>query len=541
MRKIHHRLKPAGWAYAGLALSVLLLSGCNGQVEADRLEVRVADGQVRGVKVGDVIAWKGIPFAAPPVGELRWRPPQPVPAWQGVRNADSFKSDCAQEPFPADAAPLGVTPAEDCLGINIWKPSAASNQPLPVLVWIYGGGFVNGGSSPAVYDGSAFANNGIMFVSFNYRLGRFGFFAHPALSAEARERGEPLGNYGYLDQIAALQWIQDNIAVFGGDPDNVTIFGESAGGTSVLHLLSTPMAAGLFHKASVLSGGGRGSLLGSRFLNQPAADGGLSAEASGMAFAKKNGIEGEDAAALAALRALPAETVIDGLNLATLWQVDDTYVGGPVVDGAIVFQTPQQALESGRWNQMPVLVGSTSADLGFPATGDKDVLFARFGRNAQRAREAYDPDGTAPLDTVRALLAMDQTMSEPPRFMSKQVAAQGLPAYFYRFSYVAESMREEWASGTPHATELPFVFNTVQTRYGDALTEADTKTAEAANRYWMNFARAGDPNGSGLPEWPRDDASGNIVLDFTLDGPKARPDPWKARLDVIESLYDSGQ
>jgi len=516
-----------------------LLPGCAVQDSRDGLEVAVTGGQVRGVDAGDVIIWKGIPFAAPPVGELRWRPPQPVPAWPGVLSADTFKSDCAQKPFPADAAPLGVTPAEDCLGINLWKPAAASEQPLPVLVWIYGGGFVNGGSSPAVYDGSAFAKNGIVFVSFNYRLGRFGFFAHPALTAEARERGEPLGNYGYLDQIAALKWIQDNITAFGGDPDNVTIFGESAGGVSVLHLLSTPMAAGLFHKASVLSGGGRGSLLGSRYLSESGKDGRPSAEASGVAFANKNGIQGNDSQALAALRALPMDALIDELNLETLWQADDTYVGGPLLDGAIVYQTPQQALESGDWNKMPVLVGSTSADLGFSSAESKQALFAPFGTHAQRAREVYDPDGNAPLEQVRNLVAMDQTMSEPPRFMSKQVSAQELPAYFYRFSYVAESMRAEWSTGTPHATELPFVFNTVNIRYGDALTQADQHTAEAANQYWANFAKTGDPNGPGLPDWPRYQASDNIVLDFTLDGPKSSPDPWAARLDVIERLYQA--
>jgi len=548
MRKIHPRLKmtaPARWVLAVMGVLVWLpLFGCAVQIDVDGLEVAVAGGQVRGVKQGDVIVWKGIPFAAAPVGALRWRPPQPVPAWPGVLDADAFKSDCAQEPFAADAAPLGVTPAEDCLGLNIWKPAHAAGAPLPVLVWIYGGGFVNGGSSPAVYDGSAFANNAVMLVSFNYRLGRFGFFAHPALSAEARARGEPLGNYGYLDQIAALKWIQANIAAFGGDPENVTIFGESAGGTSVLHLLSTPMAAGLFHKASVLSGGGRGSLLGSLNLNQPGADGRVSAEAVGVGFANKHGIEGEDAQALAALRALPARALIDGLNLATLWHADGTYVGGPILDGSIVFQTPQQALESGRWNQMPVLVGSTSADLGFPPEGDKDALFARFGANAQRAREAYDPDGDAPLERVRALLAMDQTMSEPPRFMSRQVSAQGFPAYFYRFSYVAQSMRAQWADGAPHASELPFVFNTVNARYGDALAEADRRTAQAANRYWSNFAKTGNPNhpdASGLHEWPGHDESGNIVLDFALEGAKALPDPWKERLDVIESLYGGGQ
>jgi len=529
---------PVHIAALALALfAIALLPACSAQVTADRLNVSVTGGQVRGMEEGDVISWKGIPFAAPPVGELRWRPPQPLVPWPGILNADTFKSDCAQKPFPADAAPLGVTPAEDCLGLNIWKPAAASDQPLPVLVWIYGGGFVNGGSSPAVYDGSAFAKNGIVFVSFNYRLGRFGFFAHPALSAEARERGEPLGNYGYLDQIAALQWIQDNIAAFGGDPSNVTVFGESAGARSVLHLLSTPIAAGLFHRAGVLSGGGLASLAGSRRLSEPSAEGLLSAESSGLAFARKNGIESEGREALAALRALSMDTLIDGLNLETNRQIDETWVGGPLVDGVIVNLSPQQALESGRWNTMPVLVGSTSADSGMLSAETKDEVFAIFGKRAQHVRQIYDPDGNTPLDVVRRMVGMDKVMSEPPRYMSKLVSAQGLPAYFYRFSYVAESMRAEWSSGTPHATELPFVFNTVSARYGDALTQADTHTAEAANRYWANFAKTGDPNGPGLPDWPRYDPSRNTVFDFTLDGPKATPDPWNARLDVIESLY----
>jgi len=535
----HRTFVHAGILFFALLASTALLGGTI-NAAAQTLDVAITGGQVRGVITGDIISWKGIPFAAPPVGELRWRPPQPVVPWQGVRTADTFMPDCAQKPFPADAAPLGVTPAEDCLGVNLWKSAHAVETSLPVLVWIYGGGFVNGGSSPAVYDGSAFARNGVLFVSFNYRLGRFGFFAHPALTREARERNELLGNYGYLDQIAALKWIQDNITAFGGDPNNVTVFGESAGARSVLHLLSTPMAAGLFHRAGVLSGGGLGSLSGSRLLSIPSVDGRPSAEASGLAFARKNGIEGEDTQALAALRTLPMEVLIDGLNLETSWQADETYAGGPLVDGIIVSVSPQQALESGRWNKMPVLVGSTSADSGNSSAESKEVLFSLFGTRAQHARQVYDPDGSIPLETVRRWVAMDKVMSEPHRYMSKLVSSQGFPAYFYRFSYVAESMRTQWATGTPHATELPFVFNTVKTRYGDALTEADQTIAEAANRYWANFAKTGDPNQpnmSGLPAWPRYEASSNIVLDFTLDGPIASPDPWSARLDVIESLY----
>ena len=174
-----------------------------------------------------MLSFKGIPFAAPPVGDLRWKPPQPVTPWTGVRPATAYGSDCMQLPFPGDAAPLGTPPAEDCLVVNVWRPADASTK-LPVMVWIYGGGFVNGGSSPAVYDGSQFAKRGVVLVSFNYRVGRFGFFAHPALTKESPNG--PLGNYAFLDQIAALKWVQKNIAAFGGDAGNVTIFGESAGG-----------------------------------------------------------------------------------------------------------------------------------------------------------------------------------------------------------------------------------------------------------------------------------------------------------------------
>lgn len=216
--------------------------------------VTVETGKLKGPAAGGVVSFKGIPYAAPPVGDLRWRPPQPAARWSSVRDAAAYGHDCMQLPFPSDAAPLGTTPAEDCLVLNVWAPKHRTGK-LPVLVWIYGGGFVNGGSSPAVYDGSQFAKRGLVFVSFNYRLGRFGFFAHPALSKEGKDG--LLGNYGYMDQIAAMKWIQRNIAAFGGDPHQVTVFGESAGGGSVHMLMTSPLAVGLFQRAIVESGGGR--------------------------------------------------------------------------------------------------------------------------------------------------------------------------------------------------------------------------------------------------------------------------------------------
>ena len=229
-------------AVAALTCSTLVLSA------TDPARVRIDTGEVQGALSDGVVAFKGIPFALPPVRELRWRAPQPVKPWSGVREATKFGADCAQEPFPGDAAPLGVPSDEDCLYVNVWTPAKRASGKLPVMVWIYGGGFVNGGSSPPVYDGTPFAKDGVVLVSFNYRLGHFGFFAHPALSAE--QAGAPLGNYGLMDQVAALKWVQKNVAAFGGDPKNVTIFGESAGGISVHALMTSPLASGLFQKVS---------------------------------------------------------------------------------------------------------------------------------------------------------------------------------------------------------------------------------------------------------------------------------------------------
>lgn len=229
------------------------------------------------------------------------------------------------------------------------------------MVWIYGGGFVNGGSSPAVYDGSQFAKQDVILVSFNYRVGRFGFFAHPALTKENPDG--VLGNYGFMDQIAALQWVQRNISAFDGDPDNVTLFGESAGGFSVHSMLTSPLAKGLFHKAIIQSGGGRTSIGGGRYLQSPSSSGLPSAEDVGMAFAAKNQISGTDEKALAALRALPAETVTDGLNMMTM--NDPTY-SGPFIDGKLVTAEPQDIYRTGEGMNVPLLVGATDMDIGFP-------------------------------------------------------------------------------------------------------------------------------------------------------------------------------
>jgi len=322
--------------------------------------VRIETGQVSGVAAEGVMAFKGLPSAAPPVDDRRWRAPQPPLPWTGVRVADAYGHDCMQEPFPSDAAPLGTPPSEDCLVLNVWSPRELAGGKRPVLVWIYGGGFVNGGSSPAVYDGSRFARRGIVFVSFNYRLGRFGFFAHPALAKE--NPAGPLGNYGFLDQIATLRWVQRNIAAFGGDPGNVTIFGESAGGGSVNTLMISPLAGGLFHKAIVESGGGRnGGPMPMRLMREGGPHGEPSGEAIGLAFAASALVKGEDAAALAALRKLPAAALVNGMNLMN--QQPDTNAG-PMVDGQIVPTDVETALRAGQQARVPYMVGANDRDTG---------------------------------------------------------------------------------------------------------------------------------------------------------------------------------
>ena len=516
-------------AVAGVMMALSLSGATSGAPFST--EVRIDSGALEGAVQDGVLSFKGIPFAAPPVGDLRWRPPQPAPAWTGVRSATSYGHDCMQEPFPSDAAPLGTAPDEDCLVLNVWRPEAQTSSRLPVMVWIYGGGFVNGGSSPAVYDGSQFAKQGVVLVSFNYRVGRFGFFAHPALRKE--DPKGLLGNYAYMDQIAALKWVKRNIAAFGGDAGNVTVFGESAGGISVHMLLTSPEAKGLFHKAIVESGGGRSGILPMRHIGEDSG-GQKSAESIGLAFAKSAGIEGEDRAALVALRKLPAAKLVNGLNMATMQAQGATYAGGPMIDGRLVVEQLDQSYRASRFMKVPLIVGANSADIGFSSAKTMDEVFAPFGPDKDKARAAYDADDTNDVRAVGTKVAMDRMMSEPARYTARTLAAAGAPAYVFRFSYVAESMRAQW-NGAPHATEIPYVFDTVAAKYGKDLTPKDAATAHAMNTYWVNFARNGNPNSKGAVAWPAIGARTDAIMNFTNDGPRAGADPWKTRLDVMEA------
>ena len=494
--------------------------------------VKTDAGPVAGVVSDGVVAYKGVPFAAPPVGELRWRPPQAPSAWTAVRLADQYGSDCMQNPFGGDAAPLGTPPAEDCLFLNVWTPAKRGEKPWPVMVWIHGGGFVNGGSSPAVYDGSPLARRGIVFVSMNYRLGRFGFFAHPALSQESPKG--PLGNYGFLDQIAALAWVKRNIAAFGGDAANVTLFGESAGGGSVNTLMISSLAQGLFHKAIVQSGGGRSrGPISMRHIRDAGPAGAPSAETLGVAFADKAGVKGDGPALLAALRSLPAPALVSGMNLVN--PQPDTY-SGPMVDGQIVPSEAEPAFRAGAQARIPYMIGANNREFGFlPLPPSRtDAMLAAFGDDREKALRAYDPEGKGDKGEIGVQLVSDQAMVEPARMLAR-LTAKAQPTWVYRFSYVASSLRAK-ERGALHATEIPFVFGTVRAKYAAAATAEDEAVAEAMNAGWAAFARTGDPNGDGRPNWPAYTGDQDVLMEFAVGGASAKPDPWRPRLDLVERL-----
>jgi para-nitrobenzyl esterase len=519
-------------ARVGLVLMVAAVGGADTRPPA-LSRVKTESGLVAGVVADGVVSFKGVPYAAPPIGDLRWRGPQPAAAWAGVRAADRYGHDCMQEPFPSDAAPLGTPPSEDCLVLNVWAPAERPAGALPVMVWFHGGGFVNGGSSPAVYDGSHFARRGVVFVSFNHRLGRFGFFAHPALSKETP--AGPLGNYGFLDQIAVLRWVQRNIAAFGGNPGNVTIFGESAGGGSVNTMMISPLARGLFHKAIVESGAGRArGPISMKDIRERGPGGEPSAEAIGRAFAEKAGIEGEDAAALVALRQLPAAALVNGMNL--MHPQPDTN-SGPMVDGQIVPGEIEPLFRAGKQARVPYVIGANALEFGFvPLPPERvDALFAAFGPDREKALAAYDPEGKGDKGRMGMELISDQAMVEPARLLARLTSAAGQPTWVYRFSYVASSLRKS-VSGALHATEIPFVFGTVRAKYEAATTPDDEAVAEAMNAYWTSFARGSDPNGDGRPRWPSYAPDQDVLMEFGIGAPTSKPDPFKARLDVVERL-----
>lgn len=456
------------------------------------MQATVEGGHLEGVHADGVTAFKGIPYAAPPVGPLRWRPPAPPAAWDGVRKADRFGPDCMQNPLPG--AKPAQPPAEDCLYLNVWAPEAAGAADLPVLVWVPGGGFVTDSAANPVMDGTGLAGRGVVVVTFNYRLGRFGFFAHPDLT---RESGDgPTGNWGFMDQIAALRWVQRNIAAFGGDPANVTFIGESAGGESVARLMASPTARDLFHKAAVISGGGRDVWPGL-----------AEAEARGVAFAKAAGA----ADGLTGLRALPAEKVRGGITL--LDKEEKTY-SGPLTDGRIIDGELMARFAGGAQPVIPFIAGANDDEFSFVPG-----LFRMFlngphlkavEANKDAVLAAYGSAGA-----MRRSIASDVVFVEPSVTLARLHAAAGAPAWLYRFGYVTEAKREK-DSGAGHATDMPYHFETLD-HAGDRPAPADRTMARMMADLWARFAKTGDPNGGDLPDWPRYDAARPQMLSIGVE------------------------
>ncbi len=507
-----------------LAVAIALLAGCvaagGGQSQKPDT-VATRSGRVEGVTADGVTAWLGLPYAAAPVGERRWRPPQPAAAWQGVRPASSFAPACLQDgvSMPGETPPVTN---EDCLYLNVWSP-VERHERLPVIVWIHGGGWTNGATAMPLYSGSRLARRGVVFVSIAYRLGPLGFLAHPELSAEG---GGTSSNYGLMDQIAALRWVRENIAAFGGDPARVTIAGQSAGGMSVSLLLASPQTGGLFSRAIGQSGGVFEPL-------QLAPNYQLAqAEKDGVAYAASVG-----AKSLAELRALSGEKLLGGRARS---------ISHPVIEPRVLPLSPYEAYVAKKWRDVPVLVGANSEE-GNSLANLAPVTAANFDAELKKAwgglppqlSQAYPYKTDAEAKAARSAFERDLRFGWDMWAWARLQAKFGnKPTYYYRFEqsppFPANSVRHGW--GPAHFAELWYMFDNLLPEDG-AWTAGDRRLTETMAGYWVNFARNGDPNGPGLPEWPAFGAGGQVQV--LGEAVRAEQAPVDAQLRVFDAVYDA--
>ena len=482
--------------------------------------VKVDGGQLRGTSSNGVRVFKGIPFAAAPVGTLRWKAPQPAAPWSGVRNADAFGPECIQQPYPDDS-PYASAPqpmSEDCLYLNVWttaeagSPRARSkNEKRAVMFWIHGGDWTRGSASTPSYDGSTLAKKGVVVVTANYRLGVLGFLAHPALTRESPNHAS--GNYAILDHVAALNWVQRNIAAFGGDPSRVTIFGESAGAWSVNVLQATPLAKGLFHRAIAESG--------AQFAGGPTL---AAAERRGAAIASE-----VHADTLADLRAMPARELL----------AVEAYRPSANTDGYVLPEDVPATFGHKKQNQVPVLVGSNANEMttlsdaaGFPTTIDefRRQMAVQFPGHLTTFDVAYPVTSEAQIPETMLAVGRDRTFAMEMRRWARAVTAAGQKAFLYQFTHVPPSPNAKtWRAY--HASEIPYVFGTLRSRNW-RFTDVDFKLADRMSSYWSNFAIRGDPNGK-LPTWTAYDETDEPYLELG-DAITVKHHLLQAQLDFLD-------
>jgi para-nitrobenzyl esterase len=464
-----------------ITVSVIMI-GCS---SLSPEQVKVEQGIVQGKIEDSLRVFKGIPFAAPPVGDLRWKAPQPAPKWEGIK----ITTEYAPAAFQGGNPPSGKS--EDCLYLNIWTPAKSGKEKVPVLVWIYGGGFSFGSTSDPVHNGEHLARKGVVLVSIAYRVGQLGFLAHPELSSENPNKVS--GNYGLYDMIAGLKWIQKNIAAFGGDPDKVTIFGESAGGIAVSMLCASPLAKGLFHGAISQSGGSFGPTRPTTYpgenmktLQQ--------AEQAGIEYAKKVG-----AATIADLRKIEADKLPMGMGMGGAW---------PIVDGVLIPDDQYLLYEKGMYNDIPILVGYNSDEgASFSREKTPEEYFAgvktRYGKFADDLIKSYPAAETLVPKTARDL-ARDAAFGWQTWIWARLQSKTGKSKVFYYYfdqhpDYPADSPR--YGFGSPHGQDVAYVFMHLDKSKPET-TKSDLEISEAMGTYWTNFAKYGDPNGKGVPKWP---------------------------------------
>lgn len=506
-----------------LALAIMM----TGFAQAQSTESLAIDGgriAMPAASAEGVQVFKGIPYAAPPVGERRWREPGPVQPWEGVRRSDQFAPNCLQPKLYGDIDPFSPGMSEDCLYLNVWT-AAKKGEARPVFVWIHGGGYRAGYGSEPRHDGSVLAKKGLVVVTINYRLGIFGFMAHPDLTAESAHHGS--GNYALMDMIAALKWVQRNIAAFGGDPKRVTIAGESAGSDAVSRLMASPEAAGLFQRAIGESGAGFGTMSEGTLAEE---------EAKGLEFAKAMGDK-----SIAALRARSSAEIL-ALYLApgTHWSFD------PTIDGWILPQRPREIFAAGKQNDVPLLTG-WNADEGILFEGGvfkgetlASVLKTRFGGKAKEAEAFYPLSSEA---QSRALWAGDAVIAHPTwSWAMAQKRSGHAPVFLYRFDQVPpippDWFGPEWVgkyTGAFHSGEIPFIFGHPEIMPNWHPTKTEDELADVMSSAWAAFATSGDPNGAGLPHWSAYEPEGSALR--MIFGPKTGevPDTDLARMRFLDA------